>query len=129
MRISDWSSDVCSSDLQRWSLPRRSADHGFPANGCGGQFRNCRWRAPCRRAADEAPPHANRPDLIRLSHKSSPPHSFPFLFRLPLEPAAIIPCPVVKILIPQFEAEQPPVLRSADPTYALHSLIPTSYSY
>src|SRR3546814_3182907 len=48
MRISDWSSDVCSSDLARWSAaPDRSDRHAPPRNG------RCRdgWRNSCARAA------------------------------------------------------------------------------
>src|SRR3546814_12141491 len=32
MRISDWSSDVCSSDLKGWSCPRRSCPRPAPGN-------------------------------------------------------------------------------------------------
>src|SRR3546814_15691158 len=50
MRISDWSSDVCSSDLRRHATGRAGArrhrhitarriDHGDPAQGSAGEFR------------------------------------------------------------------------------------------
>src|SRR3546814_16292525 len=46
MRISDWSSDVCSSDLRDWSLPRHSTD----AAGRG-QPRRHRWPRLARNGA------------------------------------------------------------------------------
>src|SRR3546814_15811978 len=46
MRISDWSSDVCSSDLRRREFLRPSADHGAAIAGAGA--------ARLRRTADRA---------------------------------------------------------------------------
>src|SRR3546814_5336300 len=42
MRISDWSSDVCSSDLGAWATRLAVADEPFPIWSCS------RWGLPCR---------------------------------------------------------------------------------
>src|SRR3546814_4645579 len=43
MRISDWSSDVCSSDLAAWIIRRRDRDVGF-GDGGSDSARVCRWQ-------------------------------------------------------------------------------------
>src|SRR3546814_12359987 len=50
MRISDWSSDVCSSDLLSAGLPSRSADRDGPA---GAGWRRRAWHPSHRRAGPE----------------------------------------------------------------------------
>src|SRR3546814_19469855 len=68
MRISDWSSDVCSSDLNtaEWGISRRLTDHWRPSDhtpycGCRSEPGEQQWRAgkgregvspSCRRSAD-----------------------------------------------------------------------------
>src|SRR3546814_6476769 len=64
MRISDWSSDVCSSDLSSFArrvltLPRRSA-----SRRSGRRARSCAWRR-----SDEVPTRANCGSASRRSEE------------------------------------------------------------
>src|SRR3546814_1763412 len=54
MRISDWSSDVCSSDLDPYCLSRENRHTGFyRANGCAVQAKFCPERSEERRVGKE----------------------------------------------------------------------------
>src|SRR3546814_10026254 len=66
MRISDWSSDVCSSDLSSFArrvltLPRRSA-----SRRSGRRARSCAWRR-----SDEVPTRANCGSASRSEEHTS----------------------------------------------------------
>src|SRR3546814_5274445 len=76
MRISDWSSDVCSSDLGRWRdhgrdhVPRQRRDEGLPEEPEGDAGGLCRRLVPFRRPRGAASGrlHADQGPLERHHH-------------------------------------------------------------
>src|SRR3546814_16491735 len=84
MRISDWSSDVCSSDLPKW--PREPAP-GFPPLLCQASQRR-QNQAP-RLRLGTAPLLRAPPTLDRQPSKPSRPSAFPPKFN----PVRILFCP------------------------------------
>src|SRR3546814_1845489 len=70
MRISDWSSDVCSSDLRLHEVRRLCAAVGVAVGGCGWQGGKCRPRRVVLlpRSADGAEcAHGGRDRLLRAA--------------------------------------------------------------
>src|SRR3546814_2246175 len=106
MRISDWSSDVCSSDLSA-RTPRRRTQGARPGPAP--------FFAPAMRPARPSPLHE-----LPMSHDPRTDHRLPAARRLPMLalPAALLAC-----ASPALAAD-----RSEEPTSELQSLMRTSYA-
>src|SRR3546814_4165573 len=105
MRISDWSSDVCSSDLPESDLRRAKGNDSranFLASACSG-----RTSSSCRRASTSPDPASTGP--VHASNRA--------LFRFPA--CRAVSCP---------SRAQAPPLRSEEHTSELQSLMRIPYA-
>src|SRR3546814_7770667 len=127
MRISDWSSDVCSSDLARVDIQRIALDHAQPAGVEGGQFVERGDTAPI--ALNRRHPRARGKQRARQSAR--PGADFEYLGirkvtrdrRDPAEKLAI----EQEVLAERLACTQA-VLRSEEQTSELQSLMRNSYA-
>src|SRR3546814_3152960 len=110
MRISDWSSDVCSSDLSA-RTPRRRTQGARPGPAP--------FFAPAMRPARSSPLHE-----LPMSHDPRTDHRLPAARRLPMLalPAALLAC-----ASPALAADANPA-RSDEHTSELQSLMRISYA-
>src|SRR3546814_11429928 len=75
MRISDWSSDVCSSDLGAVAATARSPDRAQPCGGTNHRFIALSAAASTRASSHGIHTHAYRQELAALSDGAAQPGS------------------------------------------------------